>query len=316
MCAEHQSKDQVSTTGRDNQKEQKRTWLDIIEKIGTPVAALIAAFAAYFIAQPFQREIAGVTLLSQRETAESQLRADMFSSLIGPIVGPNQDKDIPAERQKILVELLALNFNEYFEFKPLLESVDKQLTTHESRQSLRSIIRRIIDRQVAGLQKNNGDGVSDAKVYTFYVTEDPQNDKEKEEFVKLLKQSGTTLYVMRDIGSAEFVKVTSQDNEHTFEINMREAKWEENTFQVHIKDNENVVMPVITSSWADLPLTDNTFLPDGNRFAVVCYKTITDNPLKYAIFKFIWFPKDYYTPRERPIDQKKFLDLIGKKTGK
>ncbi|MBI5664218.1 MAG: hypothetical protein HZC49_03865 [Nitrospirae bacterium] len=100
------------------QTAQNRDWLDIIGKVGTPLAALIAALAAYYIAQPFQREITSVTLRNGREQAESKLRSDMFSSLIGPIVGSDKDpnNDIQAEREKVLVELLALNFHEYFEF--------------------------------------------------------------------------------------------------------------------------------------------------------------------------------------------------------
>src|SRR5436309_12737532 len=81
-----------------------------------------------FASKPAHR----VSIQSQREQAESQLRASMFNSLISPIAGPQSgDKPMPVDREIILIELLAFNFNENFEMKPLMEDAIKRLATEK-----------------------------------------------------------------------------------------------------------------------------------------------------------------------------------------
>ncbi|MBI5664219.1 MAG: hypothetical protein HZC49_03870 [Nitrospirae bacterium] len=116
------------------------------------------------------------------------------------------------------------------------------------------------------------------------------------------------------------IDVRSPKGEHPFQVLVTKADWDEGIFNISIyenkiKNNVEVVENVtqIASSWSDLPLTDNTLFSDGNRFAMVPYKIITDGPLKYAVIKFIWFPRGYSTPRERPIDNITLLELADKK---
>src|SRR5438045_1074191 len=98
--------------------------LEVLAKLVGASAVLVVAL----IANSVQSKITGVSIQSQREQAESQLRASMFGSLIAPISGPQSgDKPMPADREVILTELLALNFNENFEMKPLMEDANKRL---------------------------------------------------------------------------------------------------------------------------------------------------------------------------------------------
>ncbi len=326
----------------------KRDWLEIIGKLGAPLAAIIAALAAALIANSFQRQMSGATLLSEREQAESRLRADMFASLITPIIGPQ--KSISPDKEQLLVELLALNFHEHFELKPLLERVDQRLETEkrdeESRRSLQSIVRRIIDRQIAGLQKESGGKGSDmggAQVHSFSITEKVQNDKQQEIF-RMLDAGGKKAYQVED---DETRRIISPDQKHMLTLRVMEPDWQNKKFKVQVFNafssaspgslgrSDNYKREMITQmnvSWADLPFTDNTLFPDGNRFAVVMYDVqpyceegeepyyeknelhcAKGKPFKTATIKFVWFPKNYYTPRERPIEQDELLKLIGKK---
>src|SRR5215472_11703705 len=86
-------------------------WIEALAKlIGASAVVLVALFA-----NSLQSRLTGVSIQSQREQAESQLRASMFNSLISPIAGPQQNgKPMPADRELLLTELLALNFNENF----------------------------------------------------------------------------------------------------------------------------------------------------------------------------------------------------------
>ena len=89
----------------------------------------------------------------------------MFHDLIGPIVGSEKSSgNISLDRQRLLVELLALNFHEHFELKPVMVHVDERLAHEEipgmdqsqrenARGSLRSVARRVLQSQLAMLTK-------------------------------------------------------------------------------------------------------------------------------------------------------------------
>jgi hypothetical protein len=129
-----------------------RDWIDVIAKASI---ALVGVFLAY-LADNYQQKASVVTLLSQRETAESNLRSSMMGHLIGPFVGSaEQNKPLAAERAQVLLELLALNFHSHLELKPLFMRVDRQLHDEgrdAGRPALEGIARRVVDRQIAMLR--------------------------------------------------------------------------------------------------------------------------------------------------------------------
>jgi len=137
------------------------------------LAGSLAIVSGALLVHSYESKLSAVTLISEREQAQSQLRASMFSNLITPISGPSKEKEIESHRERVLVELLALNFHEDFEFKPLMLHVDKRLSKRcnpnhdceeiiteeqakqakEDRTSLRSIARRITSKQIKTLIK-------------------------------------------------------------------------------------------------------------------------------------------------------------------
>lgn len=298
-------------------------WIDVFAKFATPLVLGILTVIASVKASAIQSKLSTATLLSEREKAESQLRATMFDSLIGPIVGSEKKGDIPIDRERLLVELVALNFHEHFEVKPLFERLDQKLQgMKKERESLRSVARRIVDRQIAMLQKEAGRKGSEekgAKVYSLIVTEQPKTESQQK-YLEMLKKGESKVYsleeVIPDLISPDkryklAMLVTSPPREGA-EL-PSEDMWKEQKFTVEVYDNSSVVSH-ITATWADLPLTDNTLFPDGNRFAIVVYRVQDDAPLRNVMLKFIWFPKEYFTPRERPLNYGEFLELVGKKT--
>ena len=58
-----------------------------------------------------------------------------------------------------------------------------------------------------------------------------------------------------------------------------------------------------TLSPYSFPFSDNTLLPSGNRFGIYLTR-IDDIPDVARIMRlsFVWFPKDFVPPRERPFD--------------
>src|SRR5947199_10712060 len=98
--------DDGTAAKRANAKARIVEWLEVLAKLLGASAVLVVAL----FANSLQSRLTGVSIQSQREQAESQLRASMFNSLISPIAGPQGgEKPMPAEREMILTELLTLN---------------------------------------------------------------------------------------------------------------------------------------------------------------------------------------------------------------
>ena len=128
-----------------------REWFDVIAKVIIAIVGVIFAFYA----DDYRQKTSLVTLLSQRETAESELKSNMLQHLIGPFVGRAAgDEPLDPRRARALLDLLALNFHTHFELKPLLLKVDSELQLkgyEDDRRALRSTARRVVDRQIAML---------------------------------------------------------------------------------------------------------------------------------------------------------------------
>lgn len=325
--------EKLSVPTAHEKRQSKRTldwWIEVIAKLGTPIIVGILTVIVSYEAGSIQNRISTATLLSEREKAESELRASMFKSLIDPFVGSQKGGGRPPDqidREQLLVELLALNFHEHFEMKPLFRHVDAGLAlikdkgAQEKRDALRSITRRIIDRQIAMLQMEDIEGESDryARAYTLMIVESPQTEKQQELFAKLKEGSKSKVYQEGEWTDG----LTTPDQRHRFTISFDNADWEKEKLTVLVQDspcgpNGSCVTKAgsshypITLEWFDLPLTDNTLFPDGNRFSIVLYDVRKEGPLKNITLKFIVFPKNYYTPRERPFDHGRYLELVGK----
>jgi hypothetical protein len=294
--------------------EDVRFALDLISKL-TPIAVVVVGA---WIANGFQREISGTTLLSQREQAETQLRSSMFKDLVQAVVDPRTRP----EWERVSVELLALNFHEHFEAKPLLVELDRALARNPGkvedvqygRRSLRSVARRVVDRQLASIirESRQGERPGDwARVDEVTVFQPVNTDDERALLETIRSASRARI--------AEFldpIDVDSPDRAWKLTLYVTEADWANEIFKiegsVQLQNQSEALRVGFTLTWFDFPLTDNTVLADGNRFALVLSSVDTAAPLKSARLKVVWFPKRYFTPRERPLDYRRFLDLVGK----
>ena len=327
----------VSTRGK-----SLLAWLDVLAKLVGAMAVLVVAL----FANSLQSKVTGVSIQSQREQAESQLRASMFNSLISPIAGSQKDgKPMPADREVLLTELLALNFNENFELKPLMEDAGERLAAEagakskdakdadDPRERLWSIARRIAERQKASIAREwsayksahqpsslalgflripwQADAQSAPPgCEVYYLTLDARRPPHGEPI-----KAGDDCQVaatFRDI-----VDFKSADGNYTLRLAAVNPNWSDQTVKVtaqpFVSKQEN---PKLTDtaynfylSWLDLPLTDNTLLPDGNRFAVYL-RTFYNQTVSVTV---MWFPKGYFTPRERPLNYSEVQELLGRK---
>jgi hypothetical protein len=319
-------------------------WLDVLAKLVGAFAVLgVAIFA-----NSLQSRLTGISIQSQREQADTQLRANMFNSLIGPIVGPQKDgTPVSAAREELLAELLALNFHESFELKPLMEDASRRLVEEaraspsraagspDVRESLWSISRRTSERQKAaiareweasragsgrdasrngflsGLFRNRAQGVR--KGCEFYiVTVDARSERHLEAV-----QPNAACQVAAAFRDA--VDLTSPDGHYVLRLWAAGADWQNQTVRVNVlpfRAEQESPAPTDTTypftlTWFELPFTDNTLLPDGNRFAI--YLRLHEPAFQKVTMAVMWFPVGYFTPRERPLNYREVQELLGRK---
>ena len=115
----------------------------------------------------------------------------------------------------------------------------------------------------------------------------------------------------------ETVELTSPDGNYTLRLVATEPNWKDQTLRVSAQPflSGQEIKPTdptysFTLTWFDLPLTDNTLLPDGNRFAA--YLRTFYPELQKVVVAVMWFPNGYFTPRERPLNYNEVQELLGR----
>ena len=169
----------------------------------------------------------------------------------------------------------------------------------EARRSLRSVAHRVISRQIASLL-NEGTGNDKTSIESLFVMTPSLYEANKEEYAKV---SAANKLRYGQIGKE--IPLEFPDKNYVLTVKVDECDWKREMCEVSYtlkdssegKSSEEVNMSFQLTAF-DFPLTDNTLLADGNRFAMVLDGVSND----VASLKVIWFPKAYFTPRERPIN--------------
>lgn len=329
----------------------------------------LAGLAGTFIMSRYQDKMSATTIISQREQAESSLRATMFNTLISTIMGNDgKSKIIPPEHEVVLLEMLTLNFSENFEFKPLLIHVDETLERKindagESdrkqlimeRRHLVSASKKVVARQIAMI--NSGNKGEDKTVVERLLFTEPTDDmgyldKQRRNYnakVAFTRFSSFSEAVLKS-GIGQEICLTSPDGNDLMMVDVRQSQREKDRFRVHIVASDisthylqksaillsqsscrtMAVKPVVDPRYPtvemsfavtpfDFPLTDNTLLASGNRFAVTMESNsylkknrgLTSGKPSNVVLNVIWFPKSYFTARERPINFRDFRKKLG-----
>jgi hypothetical protein len=116
--------------------------------------------------------------------------------------------------------------------------------------------------------------------------------------------------------------VKSPGDAYTVWMEARDPDWTNETVHLDVSTNpeedrhetEPSATYQFTLTWFDLPLTDNTLLPDSNRFAVNLERVAESDGQAspgFITIRVLWFPKGYFTPRERPLNFQQVRKLIG-----
>lgn len=232
-------------------------------------------------------------LMSKREDAESALRKDMFTSIIDTFLKPQA----PSLDVRVLnLELLAYNFHESLNLKPLFANIDQQITQstdarkQEYRERLNRVAREITRKQMVILE-----GAGKKYDSKFKLANVPRSKKglpvELEEAVLSLEglEREFRLYVM-------------QVNPETQELRIRlEVITPEQSASQFATNNVEFWV-----GFYDFPMIDHTRLSHDQRVAI----TLSNFEEGYANITLVYFPGAYAGLKEKPYYQEVVKELL------
>jgi hypothetical protein len=311
-------------------------WVGIIAGLTVPIGAALAAW----LSVQYEARESVRSLVNQREQAETALKASMFGTLVKPILTPENGKTVSPQQNALLVRLLALNFNDDFEFGPLMQSADDELRVNEpdakiavARAQLRSVAHRVIDRQTARLwadaPKKCADGSSGGpSEVTIYVLSKPLSSADLAAMDLAGPYKSSDARVSYALGSTKPIQppgFVSPDCQDSLDVSFKSPDWDNENIQIEVTRPSSFVHAAMTGgsdpetyrfqlSAFSFPFSDNTPLADGNRFALlqndVTKLTLGHDTIQIMRVRLRWFPKYYYPPTERPANPKNAQQIL------
>ncbi|MBI4528838.1 MAG: hypothetical protein HY695_34005 [Deltaproteobacteria bacterium] len=296
----------------------------ILKPAGGLLTALAVAGVGFFGSRYLERRQTVDTnvrlyaeLMSSRERADSDLRKDMFNSIITSFLRPKEAKDATGQARKsgadlkdfelqvINLELLAYNFHDALDLSPLFRHVGQQIVdaieladtarNQERQRSLKSlqnrlsqVVKEIIQKQIDVLQTSGAK--LDGTVFFDLLKKNPAGIRL---FDKVLK--------LPDRANPERQKVT-QTRHFTLEVlevyPSRQEILVRLTTQAVEKGlpTEDVVDGTFKVGVFDFPMIDNTRLSNNQRCAIVMM-SFDDTAADVTL---IYFPGSRASLKEKP----------------
>jgi hypothetical protein len=223
-------------------------------------------------------------LMSQREGADSALRKDMFSSIIGTFLKPASGS---VEQQILHLELLANNFHEALDLRPLFKHIHRELAAHnphrDALERLEKLAEEVTSKELVGLAEAG-------RVRVVNI-----------DLRKLAANSGG-LEVFRDD-----LQMRSDPKGETMRRFILEAlSWDEKRreglIRMRVSEPRNFEAFEIDDTFVvgffDFPLVDNTHLSKGQRCAIILNEVHTREGFVKATLAY--FPASRASMKEKP----------------
>ena len=142
-----------------------RAWIELTKILALPLVTLVLGYWFNSSLNERQQVESNIRLyaemMGRREEADSNLRKDMFNSILATFMSKDPALRLSSEeliRQQILsLELLAYNFHESLDIGPLFKDVERRIalqergTNEELRRRLESVAVQVIEHQLTAL---------------------------------------------------------------------------------------------------------------------------------------------------------------------
>jgi hypothetical protein len=273
----------------------------ILHPLGGLMAALAVAGLGFFGSQFLERRQSEETrarfysdLISKREEADSALRKDMFMSIIQSFLTPGSTS---IEDRIVKLELLAYNFHESLNLKPLFAQLDTEISRstspgkREQRERLEKVALEVTRKEMVVLE---GVGTSFERTVDF---EDVSGSP-----------GGLAL---------EPARLTLNGIDRTFAIVVKKVDLERKEMQVRAevrtpRDPSGEYDTDEAEFWTgifDFPMIDHMRLSHDQRCAVI----VRNFGRSGARIALVDFPGSYASLKEKPYVQEMIQDLLGAK---
>lgn len=269
-------------------ENKKDTW-DKIQVISSAIVIpLTVAILAFFANNYLEKRQASEEriqlyseLMGKREASESALRKDMFSSIIDSFVN---DKNESLEEDTLNIELLAYNFHDSLNLKPLFIHLQNKIKASEKSEDQDKA-----DKLLARLNILSEE-IIDSQLYVLKEVADTKE-----------------IIIKYDVLDTEFITknfiLNIEGIKREIEIQVNEHDAINNRFRValFIKDllDENSEVFLVNQSWItlfDFPTVDSVRLSKDGRLSV----SITDYDDLSAVLTVALFPGSYASLKEKP----------------
>lgn len=263
----------------ENQKDRIDFVFKIMGGFGVLLGSILIPYVMHVNSERNSNNQLYATIVSERERADAELRAKMFENLIRSFFGETAGKK-PVKERITLLRLLALNFHDSFNLKPLFEEMDSELQG-DDRAELRKIAREITEKQETVL----------SQVKEGMVFEEEIVYREGEINGIMIPYQEDKAYKGHRLG----IEVTEVDNKNDY-------------VRLHLIDRPEGIKDAgynadvnFKLSFYDMPFIDNTKLFNSTRFAVTL-KSIgkSNNGDRFVRIKLLFFPETYMSGRDRP----------------
>jgi hypothetical protein len=264
----------------------------ILQPVGGLLTAVAIALLGYFSTDFLNRRQAIETntrlyseLMSRREESESALRKDMFVSIFSSFLKPTGGS---LNSDVLNLELLAYNFHESLNLKPLFLDLKRRIARGEgsagsaaARAELADYQERLerVAREIARKQMIVLEGVGKKADRTVDLTGDPEGTA--------LEPATLTLEGMQTTCSLEILGVDRKNRE--IEIGLT-IETPDSTLGRQTKT------ATFTVGYFDFPMIDNTRLDKGQRCAIVLNSFSEES----ADLTLVLFPGAYASLKEKP----------------
>lgn len=264
----------------------------LLEPVGGLLTALAVAGVGFFGSRVIERQQQFDAnyrlyseLMSKREESESALRKDMFKSIIDSFLKPGMQNS-SLDAQLLNIELLAYNFHEALNLKPLFLQLEKSIRAlkdgaekSEQSERLERLAREVTRKQTLSLEE------AGAKF-------DRQIDLES------LKNSPGGLVLEEDSMSVDGTKrlfrvVAIEADQRTKNIKVR---LEVRTLSDSLAEIGDPSIAEFWISFFDFPMIDNTRLSHDQRCAIV----MTNFDEQSVDISILEFPGSHASLREKP----------------
>jgi hypothetical protein len=269
------------------------------------IVAMVGIIGSLFLANRQEQETRArlyAELLSKREEADSSLRKDMFNSIIASFLGSKTDN---LQRKVLNLELLAYNFHDSLDLAPLFKQVHRELSSRSSRDAERAgLLRRlekvtqdVVAKQVAALEEAGGK--IDGSVDFDELEKHPEGITVFGEKARL---SNLQLPPLRF--QLEVLDVKREERELRLRLVVKAAP------RLGEGGEDTIADLVFWVGYFDFPMLDNTWLPEGNRCAVVLREFHETS----ALITLVYFPASRASVKEKPYYDDVIRELLRPRT--